>query len=313
MQKTPREICPAELRNEPLFKRVTFRDIGKLSASELGDGLNEQRQVLCIVNTRAAAQELYGLLEEEGRFHLSTLMPPVERQNQLRIIRKRLEDGLTCRVVSTSLIEAGVDVDFPSVYRELVGLDSILQAAGRCNRNGGRAREDSVVRVFTSDWRRPQMLETAVGACQFVWNETKDPSDEALIRRYFKEYLFLKGDEAQDIHGIVKRETKSGTLPFEEIARSFTMIESNAVTVYIPTEESIPLIEQYRSGMVNRTLMRKLGRFGVTVYPDHLQKLLDAGDVEALGGDAYVLLNEDMYNKQTGLSVQVDQGKAIFL
>ena len=313
LQKTPREICPAELRNEPLFKRVTFRDVGKLSASELGDGLNEQRQVLCIVNTRAAAQELYGLLKEEGRFHLSTLMPPVERQNQLRIIRKRLEDGLTCRVVSTSLIEAGVDVDFPSVYRELAGLDSILQAAGRCNRNGGRAREDSVVQVFTSDWRRPQMLETAVGACQFIWDDTKDPSDEALIRRYFKEYLFLKGDEAQDIHGIVKRETKSGTLPFEEIARSFTMIESNAVTVYIPTEESIPLIEQYRSGMVNRTLMRKLGRFGVTVYPDHLQKLLDAGDVEALDGDAYVLLNEEMYNKQTGLSVQVDQGKAIFL
>ena len=65
--------------------------------------------------------------------------------------------------------------------------------------------------------------------------------------------------------------------------------------------------------MVSRTLMRKLGRFGVTVYPNHLQKLLDAGDVEALGGDVYVLLNEEMYDQQTGLSVQVDQGKAIFL
>ena len=111
----------------------------------------------------------------------------------------------------------------------------------------------------------------------------------------------------------MKRETKSETLPFEDIARDFTMIDSNAVTVYIPTEESIPLIEQYRNGMVSRTLMRKLGRFGVTVYPNHLQRLLDAGDVEALGGDVYVLLNEEMYDQQTGLSVQVDQGKAIFL
>ena len=312
LQKTPREICPAELRNDPLFKRVTFRNVGKLSAFELGDGMNGQRQVLCIVNTRAAAQELYGLLKEEGRFHLSTLMPPVERQKQLDVIRQRLKDGLTCRVVSTSLIEAGVDVDFPTVYREFSGLDAILQAAGRCNRNGGRAREDSVVQVFTSDRKPPKMIETAVGACQLVWNDAKDPTDEALIRHYFKKYLFLKGNnKEQDVHSIVERETKSGTLPFEEVARDFTMIDSNAVTVYIPTEESTPLIEQYRSGMVSRTLMRKLGRFGVTVYPYQLQALLDAGDVEALGGDVYVLLNEDMYNKQTGLSVDVELGKAI--
>jgi CRISPR-associated endonuclease/helicase Cas3 len=91
------------------------------------------------------------------------------------------------------------------------------------------------------------------------------------------------------------------------------LIDSNAVTVYIPTEESRPLIEQYRSGLIDRTLMRKLGRYGVTVYPNHLKALLDAGDVEDLGGEVYALLNEEMYCEETGLSVKVDQGKAMFV
>ena len=94
--------------------------------------------MLCIVNSRKAAQRIFERLPQEGSFHLSTLMIPVQRQKILEEIRERLKAGLPCRVVSTSLIEAGVDVDFPAVYREMAGLDSILQAAGRCNREGKR-------------------------------------------------------------------------------------------------------------------------------------------------------------------------------
>ena len=312
LQKTPCEICPPELRKEEIFKRVTFHKSGKLTKEELAEGLNRQPQVLCIVNSRTAAQELYGMLEEEGRYHLSTLMPPAERQKQLRIIRARLEDGLPCRVISTSLIEAGVDVDFPTVYREMAGLDSILQAAGRCNRNGGRPREDSNVWVFESEWETPAMLDTAIDACRSVWNGMLDPSEESVIHSYFEEHLFLKGEEAQDTKSIMTKMGKS-TLPFADIAHEFKLIDSGAVTVYIPTKESRPHIEQYRSGKIDRTLMRKLGRYGVTVYPNRLKALLDAGDVEDLGGEVYVLLNEEKYCEETGLSVTVDQGKAIIV
>lgn len=310
LQKTPCEICPPELRKEEIFKRVTFHKSGKLTKEELAEGLNRQPQVLCIVNSRAAAQELYGMLEEEGRYHLSTLMPPAERQKQLRIIRARLDDGLPCRVVSTSLIEAGVDVDFPAVYREMAGLDSILQAAGRCNRNGGKPREDSNVWVFESEWKTPAMLDTAIGACRSVWNGMLDPSEESVIHSYFEEHLFLKGEKAQDTKSIMTKMEKS-TLPFADIAHEFKLIDSGAVTVYIPTKESRPHIEQYRSGKIDRTLMRKLGRYGVTVYPNRLKALLDAGDVEDLGGEVYVLLNEEMYCEETGLSLNVEFGKAI--
>lgn len=312
LQITPCEICPPELRKDEIFRRVVFRKSGKLTKEEVACGLNRQPQVLCIVNSRAAAQELYGMLKEEGRYHMSTLMPPAERQKQLQIIRDRLRDGRPCRVVSTSLIEAGVDVDFPTVYREMAGLDSILQAAGRCNRNGIRPREESCVWVFESEWRTPAMLDTATCACHSVWDGSLDPSEESVIRNYFEEHLFLKGEAAQDAKSIMTMMDKT-TLPFADIAHEFNLIDSNAVTVYIPTEDSRPLIEQYRSGRIDRTLMRKLGRCGVTVYPNHLEALLDAGDVENLGGRVYVLLNEEMYCEETGLSVKVEQGNAIIV
>ncbi len=310
LNETPREICPHQLREDKIFKRVTFHRSGKLTKHELAEGLNQHPQVLCIVNSRAAAQELYGMLDEEGRYHLSTLMPPAERQKKLKSIRERLKQGLTCRVISTSLIEAGVDVDFPTVYREMAGLDSILQAAGRCNRNGERPREESHVQVFESEWRTPPILDVAIGACQSVWDGTSDPSEESIIHHYFGEYLFLKGEEAQDAKSIMSMMSKS-TLPFVDIARAFKLIDSGAVTVYVPTEESRPLIDQYRSGMIDRALMRKLGRYGVTVYPNRLKDLLNAGDVENLGGEVYVLLNEQMYCEETGLSLNVELGKAI--
>lgn len=91
------------------------------------------------LSARKTAQTVFFRLSGEGRFHLSTLMCPAHRQAQLAEIRKHLSSGLPCRVISTSLVEAGVDVDFPAVYREEAGLDSVLQAAGRCNREGKRA------------------------------------------------------------------------------------------------------------------------------------------------------------------------------
>ena len=98
-------------------------------------------------------------LAGEGNFHLSTLMYPAHRRAKLEEIRRRLREGLPCRVISTSLIEAGVDVDFPAVFREEAGLDSILQAAGRCNREGKRpVSERSIVTVFRGEGRTPPPL-----------------------------------------------------------------------------------------------------------------------------------------------------------
>ena len=128
------ELCPQTAALYDRFRRVTFQHSGTMTDEVLAERLSEQRQVLCIVNSRKAAQSIYALLPQEGSYHLSTLMVPAQRQVLLDKIKERLRRGEPCRVVSTSLIEAGVDVDFPAVYRELAGLDSVMQAAGRCNR-----------------------------------------------------------------------------------------------------------------------------------------------------------------------------------
>jgi len=307
-----REICPPELRRSNVFQRVRFEQIGKLQATELANRLNECKQVLCIVNSRTAAKEIFELLKDEEKYHLSTLMPPCERSRQIQIIRNKLKNGEPCRVVSTALIEAGVDLDFPTVYRELSGLDSVLQAAGRCNREGKRPIDSSAVFIFTSEWRAPTVLDTAIGVCRGIIQSNTALSDEQIIKKYFDAYLKVKSDSALDAHRILEKLNYS-VLPFEEVAQEFALIESSSSTVYIPTAESTPLIERYKNGDVSRSLIRKLGLYGVTVYPHHLENLINAGDIEVLAGDFYVLRNPELYSEQTGLSLKADFGKANFI
>lgn len=119
-----KEICPETQPLYRAFRRVRYEQLGSLTDDELARRLNECSQALCIVSTRKQAKNVYGLLKPEGSFHLSTLMTPEHRRLVLQEVRERLKEGRPCRVVSTSLIEAGVDVDFPTVYRAYAGLDS---------------------------------------------------------------------------------------------------------------------------------------------------------------------------------------------
>lgn len=132
---------------------------------------------------------MYEGLPGEGRFHLSTLMIPTDREETLNVIRARLRNGQVCRVVSTSLVEAGVDVDFPSVWRELAGLDSILQAAGRCNREGKRSAAESVVHVFEAEGAPPHAMIQQREAATEVMGEFEEINTRPAIRAYFNRQI----------------------------------------------------------------------------------------------------------------------------
>lgn len=307
------ELCPDVDGMFEKFRRTSFEKEGRLTTDELVSRLESQQQVLCIVNTRKFAQEVYEALPSEGRFHLSTLMCPVHRKQKLDEIRERLKSGKTCRVVSTSLIEAGVDVDFPRVFREMAGLDSILQAAGRCNREGKRSAESSIVTVFESENKVNKLIAVNRDAAEETVRDWTQPNTTSTIERYFKAYRdFLRNDDKSGVMTASEKGISGCGLPFEWIAKEFKLIDQNTFTVYISVGEGKELISRLREGERSRELYRKAGMYSVSIYENHFNALINAGAAEPFGEDAAFLTDCSLYSDEKGLSTDVDGGNALF-
>ena len=304
------ELCSASVMSSPVFQRVLFQKAGKLSWTQLHQKLQNMKQVLCIVNSRKNAQLVFDGIRGDGGYHLSTLMTPFHRKAVLSEIRRRLKEGLPCRVVSTSLIEAGVDVDFPLVFREEVGLDSILQAAGRCNREGKRPVSESTVTIFRAETAPPQMFSAAISAGQEAMDRYEDLSDPDAVSYYFHSLLDLKGQKAQDQKGILPR-IMEGDFPFRTVAERFHLIEEDTCTIYIPIGDSERLVERLRQGERSRQLFRELGQYSVSVYSRQFQKLDEGGVLELLEDGSAVLTDLSLYSNDTGLALDVDSDRFI--
>ena len=307
------ELCPDVDGMFEKFRRTSFEKEGRLTTDELVSRLESQQQVLCIVNTRKFAQEVYEALPSEGRFHLSTLMCPVHRKQKLDEIRERLKSGKTCRVVSTSLIEAGVDVDFPRVFREMAGLDSILQAAGRCNREGKRSAESSIVTVFESENKVNKLIAVNRDAAEETVRDWTQPNTTSTIERYFKAYRdFLRNDDKSGVITASEKGISGCGLPFEWIAKEFKLIDQNTFAVYIPIGECKELVSRLREGERSRGLYRRAGMYSVSVYQNQFDSLINAGAAEPFGEDAAFLTDCSLYSDEKGLSTDVDGGNALF-
>jgi len=234
----PVEIVPADLR---LFERTRRTRIKwpsedeKMTWTELARRLVEHPQVLCVVNKKRHARELYealSSLQVEGLCHLSTNMCPAHRRDVLRAVNQRLRDNLPCRLISTQCVEAGVDIDFPVVYRAFGPLDAIAQAAGRCNRHG-RTRE-GMVEVFVPDvadanpypdgtYRQAASVARAFLTERGGSLDLNDPSD--LIKYYQKLYPFRQADT--ELMNAVKERT------FVATAHQYRVIEHDAINVVV--------------------------------------------------------------------------------
>lgn len=220
----PVEIC------ENYLELYTFE--------ELVANLSAQKQVLCIVNSRRHARELFSEIDSACSFHLSTLMCPVHRRKTLAKIKALLLDNQECRVVSTQLIEAGVDIDFPTLYRAMAGLDSIVQAAGRCNREGKLATGN--VYLFEPDGKytahSPASLKQPIAITKSILRNYSDITSPQAITKFFEE-LYRNRVEFLDARGIVKSFENGAedlSFPFREVADKFSIIESNTKSVIIP-------------------------------------------------------------------------------
>ena len=324
------EISPFSDADRDAFRRVTVDCIGDIGLDALADRLGGLRQVLCVVNTRKKAQYLYGRLTgNEGKddnaeeaFCLTTLQCAADRRRLLGEIRVRLAAGEPCQVVSTSLIEAGVDVDFPVAYREESGLDSVIQTAGRCNREGRRSAEESVVYVFSTEGGCAPFLKQNIEAFRGVSERCADADvmADAVIRGYFSEMLDMLGDAALDKRHILRLHENDANLPFERIAERFRLIDTPTVPVYIPLPgEGTALCERLERNDIDRTLFRRLGKYAVNVWPKHLQQLLSVGAVEAVGRgasleeDCFILKDMSLYSSRLGLRVDIAAADGIFI
>lgn len=223
----------------------------------------QQQQMLCIVNNRRHARQLFDLLSRseetcDGAFHLTTLMCAKHRRSILAEVRRRLQDGLPVRLVSTSLMEAGVDVDFPEVWRSISGIDSIAQAAGRCNREG-RLKVGRVTVFEPIGHKSPPDLVPSVEAARSVLRTVENPLSLEGIHKYFGELYWLRGAEAMDaatlegerwpiLDSIAERcDTNTGTLDFdfESIARAFRFIDDHQATVVVPYDsEAVQILRR---------------------------------------------------------------------
>lgn len=289
------------------LKRVTYRLAGKYSTEQLSEELMKAPQMLCIVNTRKAAQEVFHQLEGQGNYHLSTLMTPKHRRKTLEEIRRRLDNELPCRVISTSLIEAGVDVSFPIVYREENGLDSIVQAAGRCNREGDRDADDSVVWVFSLERPCPVMQRANRDSMRETLQLGYEIGSPEAIKKYFHILYDVKGEDALDAEQIIEfceRGGIHGLFPFRTISERFRMIDEDTKTVYIPYDEAGALLtRRLAAGERTRELFRKLGQYGVNLYPQYYDKLRNCGAVLEYDESAVILSDLSLYSHDTGLQI----------
>ena len=323
-----REISPFTKDDRNSFRRVTIESIGDIALDALAKRLNDHDQVLCVVNTRKKAQYLYECLAEnddEGSFCLTTLQCAADRQRLLNEIRDRLGVGKACRVVSTSLIEAGVDIDFPTAYREEAGLDSIIQTAGRCNREGRHSASESMVYIFSTEGGCAPFLRQNIAAFHAVANDHADLSTDEAVHAYFKETLRLRdsgtsSNDALDKHRILSLHAFEEQMPFATIAERFRLIDAPTVPVYIPLfDEGVRLCEQLEHSDIDRTLFRKLGKYAVNVWPRHLEKLQSAGAVLAIGRgrndeeNCFILRDLNLYSSHLGLKLDNATADGIFL
>lgn len=300
-----REIIPEPAFLYEAFKRINLINLSRLSDNRLAELLQNQKQVLCIVNTRRHAREVFELMQSaESCFHLSALMCPAHRTRVIQHIRQVLDEDKPCRVISTQLIEAGVDIDFPVVFRSLAGIDSIAQAAGRCNREGSMPEKGRVYIFVPEKDLPPGYLRQTAETAEQIMRHHNDALSLQAVEEYFRFLYWMQGENLDkfQILQLLSGSARNGDYPFRQISKLFQLIKDGSEPIVIPWDkEAEELITQLRYGGYLTAAARKAQRFTIQVPPQVLYGLLSAGAVERVRDQYNILINKDIYKDDVGL------------
>lgn len=307
-----RELAPDPARLHRELERVSVslpaNRQHRRAWDELAAELADHSQVLCIVNRRNDAEALWRKLpQDESSIHLSARMCGAHRAQVIARIRQRLQDGQTVRVVSTQLVEAGVDLDFPVVYRAMAGLDSIAQAAGRCNREGRLAAKGRV-NVFHPPKASPSglLLKAEQAAERVLAGSSGEPLSPANYARYFDAfYSDVNSFDKEGVMDLLVKDASNGQIQFRSAAEKFRLIpDQGQRPVFVLWGEGEALINRLKVEGPHRELMRRLQRHTVTLHDTQWKALLSSGDLE-LHKEFLVQKSPTLYHEALGLLPEV--------
>jgi CRISPR-associated endonuclease/helicase Cas3 len=322
-----REIVKAPCELEKAFARVRIvreTRLGLVKDAEIAALVRGEERCLCIVNTKKHArlllQSLGGI---EGTFHLSAAMCPMHRKRILGspkepkpgTIRRRLLNREPCRVVSTQLVEAGVDVDFPVVIRAMAGVDSLVQASGRCNREGNIAKGGRFYVFTPEEGIPPGHFRQNAQITELVLHDSDARIlDSNTVRSYFRELYWLKDrGGALDVNGIMTllaADVVHGNFPFKTVAGLYRLIPDSQVPIIVPYDETAAMLcRSLRYNKYPGAILRKLQPYTINVYTYLQSGLKEAGYIEGLQDDRYFTLTElgmkESYDEHFGLNPDI--------
>jgi CRISPR-associated endonuclease/helicase Cas3 len=303
---------PQHLSNE--LKRVNYEVIGKKSDDEILQILTDNPRAMCIVNSRKHAYALYKLAKDEKQmesiYHLSTLMHSKHRRKVLKEVKEKLIRKENVILIATSLVEAGVDIDFPLVMRSIAGIDSIIQAGGRANREGKLERGRVLVFEPTSEMGKiPKSILSMVSVTQEVIRVLGEEAFENEgVQLYFENLYHASSSgnvlDVKNILGEFQVKANHYQFNFETVAKKYKIIEDNTKTVIINiSDETNQPVQELRKNIFHRETIRKLQQYSVSVYKHEYEKLKAENALEILESGYSILNNSQYYDGKTGLDI----------
>lgn len=300
--------------NFKYFKKCEYKDMGRTTLETIAENASRCENALIVVNTKKTAAELYNLVQGE-KYHLSANMTPAHRSRVIEVVRNKLKKGEHITVVSTSLVEAGVDLDFNTVFRQLSGLDSILQAGGRCNREG--KDDKGYVYVFDIDetYRKGSDLAMRINKTKGLLKKNDDITSYDCIKEYYDGIFDFNQSRIAE-NSIAKYNEQSNSfdrqglmlpysIPFRSYAMQFEYISADTISIVIddPNDQTChELVETLRNG--DMSVRRALQKYSVSVYMNVFKDLYSQGVLNDHGTGIFILENQSYYNNETGLNTQ---------
>jgi CRISPR-associated endonuclease/helicase Cas3 len=302
ISSSPKDMARALRRTRIKLPRLAE----KTTWGQLAGDIAAQRQALCVVNSTRDAQELFTLLrrlDREGAFHLSTKLCPQHRREKLDEIRSLLTDGKPCRLVSTQLIEAGVDVDFPAAWRALGPLDSIIQTAGRCNREGHNP-EPCPVTVFRVDGMHspPGAYDQATKTTEYFISQIKDPDElhnPDTYRQYFEVLYGISGPAKADDD---KAFAACREFNFPEAAEKCKLIDDSTRPVLVKWGRGAELAKKLaQEKYLSPEERREAQRYSVNFFTSKFAEAVQSGWVSKPADDWDFYVWESEYDENLGV------------